>query len=79
MCWITEQTHDKVVQVIPVDDLWFHDEDVDWESMPFDDAPVSRCTCGTRREVNEKGMWVIVHASFDGREALEWAQDILNK
>jgi hypothetical protein len=36
------------------------------------------CDCGVRREYTEGGGGLIfIHSSFDGREGLEWAADIL--
>lgn len=79
MAWATKITDDNVIQVIPIDDEQEHSEGFFWEPLPFDDAPVSECSCGARREVNSKGMWMLIHRSFDGREGLEWAAEILNK
>lgn len=78
MSWETTQTGEGVVQVIPLQDELPHLKDIEWESLPFDDAPVSLCSCGARREVSEKGMWIIIHQSFDGREGIEWTTEILS-
>jgi hypothetical protein len=77
MAWVTKITDRNVVQVIPLNDDGEHTEEVEWESLPFDDAPVSKCSCDTRREINSNGMWVLIHQSFDGREGVEWAAEIL--
>ena len=78
MAWRTTQTDDSVIQVSPFDDEIENTEEVEWEIMPLDDAPLSKCTCGARREV-ENNKWLIIHNSFDGREGLEWAQEIFAK
>jgi hypothetical protein len=62
------------IHVIPEDDLKPHSEDTEWGIRTM---VTSKCLCGTRVEVNEKGSWVIIHSSFDGREGLEWANEIL--
>lgn len=35
------------------------------------------CPCGPRVEFEEGGM-IVVHNSYDGREAVEWAQNVLD-
>ena len=76
MSWQTVQTHNTVIQVIPLDDQGGHTEDVKWESLPFDDRPISRCICGASTKV-ENNKYIIIHRSFDGREGVEWVNEIL--
>ena len=47
--------------------------------VPDDEAHVLRsdCPCGTRVEW-ENGRPLVIHGSFDGRETLERAVDLLN-
>lgn len=73
MDWITTRTENNIVHVIPLDDEHEHDEFVCWPS----EVPVSGCRCRARSERSEKGCWIIIHNSFDGREGLEWANQIL--
>lgn len=81
MSWRTTRTDDNIVHVIPLGDDQEHYEEVVMVSLPdanlFDEAPVSGCPCGARREASKNGGWIIIHNSFDGREGLEWANQIL--
>ena len=54
-----------IVHVLPVDDLKPHEES-------------STCKCEPRIEIVEGGM-LVVHNSWDGREWVEKANDILQK
>lgn len=49
--------------ILPIDDLKEHEEK-------------STCPCGPRVEVVEGGNMVCIHNSYDGREAVEWANEI---
>jgi len=76
MSWQTTKTGSNVVQVIPLDDEQEHDETV---YLDEDDPckPMCECSCGVKIEFSEKGCWIIIHQAFDGRQALEWALDII--
>lgn len=66
-------TTGTLINLIPKDDCDVHSEETDWSVR---DLVTSKCTCGAR--VNfENGHWVVTHSSFDGREGLEWAAEIL--
>jgi hypothetical protein len=67
----------KVRHVLPLDDAEEH-IDSSWEdnSYPFDPVPQCDCPCHPRREY-EKDICIFIHSSFDGREGLEWANEIL--
>lgn len=54
-----------MIHVLPVDDLRPHEE-------------TSTCPCGPR-VITENGTMICIHNSFDGREGLEWANEILNQ
>lgn len=79
MSWETVKTAPNIVQVIPLEDEAEHYEGVIWGNLGFGDFPVSKCECHHRIETQENGTFIIIHSSFDGREGLEWAKDILNK
>ena len=55
-----------VYHVIPINDIEEHSEK-------------DGCKCKPTIEVMKNGNVVIVHNSFDGREAVEMANDIINK
>lgn len=50
--------------------------------MPRDDArpheEVTTCPCGTGIETQANGDIIVIHSSYDGREGLELAQNILS-
>lgn len=54
-----------VIHVLPIDDIEDHIDS-------------STCPCQPSIE-EENGHLIIVHSSFDGREGVEWAQEILNE
>lgn len=49
--------------VLPINDLEEHEES-------------STCKCEPK-VINEEGELIIVHNSFDGREGIEWTNEIL--
>lgn len=66
----------NIVHVIPINDLELHSEDVE---MALGFIPVSKCKCMAQPMLDpDSGGWIIKHGAFDGREALEEANEILN-
>lgn len=61
------------IHVVPVDDAGEHEE-----ISIGDTSPICNCLCGPRR-LKENNKYIFIHSSFDGREGLEWATEILNK
>jgi hypothetical protein len=61
--WEVTELDDGTVHVVPEDEKPRHE-------------PASTCPCGPRVEVHDS--LLILHNSFDGREAVEWAEGILN-
>lgn len=51
--------------ILPVNDIKEHDES-------------SVCNCEPKTEIQENGDILIVHNSYDGREAIEMANEIIN-
>jgi len=53
-----------------------------WHILPIDDIKehyeFSTCHCEPKSEIQDNGDILIIHNSFDGREAVEMANDILN-
>lgn len=53
-----------------------------WHILPINDSEVhiemGDCKCKPKIEVIEDRV-LIIHNSFDGREAVEWANEIINK
>ena len=62
--WEVLPLNDGTVHVVPEDERDRHE-------------PESTCPCGPRVEVLDD--LLITHNSFDGREAVEWAESILNR
>lgn len=80
MSWETVKTAPNIIQVIPLEDEADHYEGVIWGDIGKDTLfPISKCECHPRTEAQESEIFIIIHSSFDGREGLEWAKDILNK
>lgn len=51
--------------VLPINDIKVHEESTTCECEP--------------KVIHENGNMIVVHNSFDGREGVEWANEILNK
>jgi hypothetical protein len=67
----------NIVHVIPINDLQEHIEDVE---MYLDVFPIPKCKCLPQPQLDPvSGGWIIKHGAFDGREALEEVNEILNK
>lgn len=66
---------DNVWHVLPVDDIQPH---IDKVTYPPDGMPYCDCPCKpTCREEGKDG-FLVIHNSFDGREGVEWANEILD-
>lgn len=72
--WKVQVTEDNVCHAYPIGDLQEH-------SLNTDDTLVviikSDCPCEPRIGGNSP-WWTIIHRSFDGREAIEEVNEILN-
>lgn len=66
---------DKVYHVYPTNDL--HEHILQCEYPPIG-APFCPCNCEPIWKEEGEGL-LIIHNSFDGREGVEWANEILNK
>jgi len=67
---------ENVWHVLPNNDWKPH---VDGCSIDFSNGqPLCACPCKPK-VVAEFSGFIIIHNSFDGREGLEWAEEILNK
>lgn len=60
-------------QIYPDDEYYDHDMNV-WDRG---DETKSECKCNPRLVIDYDTLFV-VHNSLDGREAVEWVQEILN-
>lgn len=64
----------NVYHVYPVNDLKEHDLHT-WP-LPFDGYS---CDCKCKPRIEEVDLsFIVVHNSFDGREGVEWVNEILN-
>jgi len=68
-------TPDKVIHIYPIDE---ENEHVIFLTYPVLGDPYSECKCEPWFKPAENGCTLVIHASFNGREGLEWANDILN-
>ena len=71
-----------IYHIVPINDLQPHTTESVSDycyTNPEGDLvcePSCACLCSPKRE-QENGIWFFVHNSFDGREGLEWARDLL--
>ena len=71
--WEVRQTESNIIHVIPIDDIEEHEDWIGW----LDGYPSHGCNCLPKIELSEKGAWIFIHNSYDGREGIEWATEIL--
>jgi len=65
----------NIIHVIPLNDLQEHSEEV---KIVMGWLPFSKCACMAKSQLDpDSGGWIIIHGAFDGREALEEANEIL--
>ena len=54
-----------------------------WHILPLNDVKKHKesefCKCNPKVEVQSNGNVLFIHNSFDGREAVEMAKEIINK
>jgi len=79
MAWTVFIESSNIRHVIPLDDEHEHEDVSYWfADKNLDQFPECHCKCCPKREYNvDKDTWLFIHSSFDGREALEWANEIL--
>lgn len=78
MSWTVFIESATVRHVITLDDEQEHQVSAwDDDSYPFDSVPTCDCPCRPRREYKDN-ICIFTHSSFDGREGLEWASEILS-
>lgn len=65
---------EKVYHVYPVNDEKGHYLECVY---PIDGIPYCPCECNPKWEEEGEAL-LIIHNSFDGREGVEWANEILN-
>lgn len=76
MSWEVYIESQTVRHVVPLDDEEPHFRYSREEDLPFGPFPRCDCHCHPRWE-REGDVIIFIHSSFDGREALEWAKEIL--
>ena len=55
-----------------------HSQEIGWTGF-INPVPYSKCSCVPRIDVDQKkGIYIVVHGAFDGREAMEEVNSILN-
>jgi hypothetical protein len=66
---------DKVYHVYPTNDSEDH-----YLECVYPTVGDPYCPCECKPVLKEvEGGWIIVHNSFDGREGVEWVNELLNK
>lgn len=75
-----EMDQSKIYHVIPIDDLKGHSGELTetgtYEKGLFIVRLTSQCECKPRIEYEGEGA-IVVHNSFDGREGVEWVNELL--
>ena len=66
---------DKVMHIYPVGE---EEQHIIFLTYPTIGEPYSECKCEPWIKPLENGHIAVVHSSFNGREVLEWAKEILN-
>jgi hypothetical protein len=66
---------DGYINIVPVNDTKVHVLSVIYND---EDKIISLCKCEPRIEIQPNGVAMIVHSSYDGREAMEEVNEILN-
>lgn len=66
----------KVIHIYPKDE---EDDHIIFLTYPAIGEPYSECKCEPWFKPLENGHIAVIHASFNGREGVEWATEILNQ
>lgn len=69
-------SHDKVIHIIPINDERMHCDGTIFP--PFPDGNYCPCKCHAIEEI-VNNVLIVTHNSFDGREGVEWTNEILNQ
>lgn len=77
--WLVKVESPHSIHVTPLDDEEAHIEITREEELPFGSWPVCDCRCRPKRLNEGEGRYIFVHNSFDGREGVEWANELLSK
>jgi hypothetical protein len=65
----------KVVHIYPQDEI---DDHIIFLTYPPIGDAYSECVCCPTLESGPDGRLLVIHNSYDGREGVEWAKEILN-
>lgn len=71
--------HQLTTDVLHIPAQAVTDESKQIEYRPAEDRIICRCTCLPIIQKQFSGSIIVIHNSFDGREGLEWANEILDK
>lgn len=76
--WGVYPTEIGMSHVIPEDDLHEHSTE---EGLDICGCWESKCACNPDKKVLDLDLrtWLFVHNSYDGREAVEWANQVLTQ
>jgi len=69
-----------IKHIVPINDTHTHCEDVNYNEI-MGNIPFPKCKCGAEAQFNPDVLnhFIIVHNSFDGREGIEWTNELLNQ
>lgn len=71
--------HELTTEVLHIPEQAVTDESREIEYRPSEDRIICRCNCLPIMEKQSSGAIIVIHNSFDGREGVEWTNEILNK
>jgi hypothetical protein len=66
----------NIQHVYPINDTHEHDT---YCNFPVIGIPYCPCICKPEHKELDNGGMIVVHNSFDGREGVEWTNEILKK
>ncbi len=80
--WAVFEERDSL-HVIPMKDTKRHSRIIRIDNCQFEDGSTTEmhycpCACGPTHQY-ENNILIVTHRSFDGREGVEWVNEILNQ
>lgn len=82
---------DNIWHVFPIGDSKDHVLETEWKTVEYgtlinnqpthniEQRLICHCKCGATYKEEPNGAIIVIHNSYDGREGLEWVNEIFNK
>lgn len=71
--------HELTTELLHIPEQALTDETKEIAYRPAEDRIICRCNCLPIIQKQSSGGIIVIHNSFDGREGVEWTNEILNK